>query len=65
LPTFCTFADDRLEVEVVGRLVVELVDLIEMASEDGVIGKALGTQGTLVNVWKMYLYMESSLDGVM
>jgi hypothetical protein len=54
----------RLGAEAAGGLVVELVDLVEMVSEGGTVGESLDAQGTLVNVWKMCLRVEGSLERV-
>jgi hypothetical protein len=40
------------------------VGVVEVASEGQAVGESLDTQGALVDVWEMCLYVEGSLKGV-
>jgi hypothetical protein len=53
-----------LGAEAVSGRISELVELVEVASKCGVVGELSGTQGALMDVWEMRLYVEGLLKGV-
>jgi hypothetical protein len=54
----------RLGAEAASGLIIELVDLVKMASEGSAVGESFDAQGALVDVWEMCLHVEGSLERV-